>query len=58
MPVAETDVGSITGLMVNNQTGLINELSTNQLVILVITFALNSELRTPMSDIGRSYIAA
>lgn len=48
-----TNAGSTTEIVINSQTGLINELSTNQLVISVVTFVVDSELRTSMSATGR-----
>ena len=58
IPVVATNVGSTNEIVVNGKTGLLVDLSVDQLAITVTKLAENSDLRAQMGAAGQEYTLA
>jgi glycosyltransferase involved in cell wall biosynthesis len=58
IPVVATNVGSTNEIVVNGETGLLTDLSVNQLASAVAKVATDSDLRAKMGAAGKKYTFA
>jgi glycosyltransferase involved in cell wall biosynthesis len=58
IPVIATNVGSTNEIVVNGETGLLTDLSVNQLADAVAKVATDSALRAKMGAVGKEYTMA
>jgi glycosyltransferase involved in cell wall biosynthesis len=58
IPVVATNVGSTNEIVVNGETGLLTDLSVNQLADAVAKVATDSALRAKMGAVGKEYTMA
>ena len=58
IPVVATNVGSTNEIVLNGKTGLLTDLSVDQLAITVTKLAENSDLRAQMGAAGQEYTLA
>ena len=58
IPVIATNVGSISEIVINGETGFLTDLSVNNLADAVGKLATNSDLRERMGEAGRDYTLA
>jgi glycosyltransferase involved in cell wall biosynthesis len=53
LPIVSTDVGSISDIVINGETGLLTDLSPNALVVAISKLLANSSLRTTLGNAGQ-----
>jgi glycosyltransferase involved in cell wall biosynthesis len=58
IPVVATNVGSTNEIVVNGETGLLTDLSVDQLTDAVVKVASDSDLRAKMGAAGGEYTMA
>ena len=58
IPVVATNVGSTNEIVVNGETGLLTDLSVDQLADAVVKVATDSALRAKMGEAGKEYTMA